>query len=90
MADIKTLLVGAPLVKAFKLLESGGSPQSGITTIQMRKPTPDGGGEMHIVAKADRVTVVFAVDFADETDKAITRIFLQEVRRRRKGARSSL
>ncbi|GMH84036.1 hypothetical protein TrVE_jg10251 [Triparma verrucosa] len=78
MADIKTLLVGAPLVKAFKLLESGGSPQSGITTIQMRKPTPDGGGEMHIVAKADRVTVVFAVDFADETDKAITRIFLQE------------
>ncbi|GMH53430.1 hypothetical protein TL16_g01453 [Triparma laevis f. inornata] len=63
---------------AFRVLESGGSPSPGITTITIRKPTPDGGGEMHIVSKSDRVTVVFAVDFADETDKAITRIFLQE------------
>ncbi|GMH67048.1 hypothetical protein TrLO_g5368 [Triparma laevis f. longispina] len=78
LADIKTLLVGAPLIKAFRVLESGGSPSPGITTITIRKPTPDGGGEMHIVSKSDRVTVVFAVDFADETDKAITRIFLQE------------
>ena len=44
----------------------------------MRKPTQDGGGNCYIVPKGDRVTVVFAVDFADETDKAVTRIFLQE------------
>ena len=79
LADIKTLLVGAPLFEAFTTLETGGSASSGITTIAMRKATQDGGGNCYIVPKGDRVTVVFAVDFADETDKAVTRIFLQEV-----------
>mmetsp|Transcript_21430 Transcript_21430/g.44644 ORF Transcript_21430/g.44644 Transcript_21430/m.44644 type:complete len:328 (-) Transcript_21430:174-1157(-) len=77
MADIKTLLVGSPFAEAFKVLEGGGFT-SGVTTIDLHAPTKDGGGKAYIVPKDDRVTVVFSVDFQDETDKAITRIFLQE------------
>ncbi|GMH76363.1 hypothetical protein TrRE_jg10269 [Triparma retinervis] len=78
MADIKTLLVGSPFDAAFASLSAGSSSPGSITVVDMHKPTAAGGGKCYIVPKDDRVTAVFAVDFPDETDRAIARIFLQE------------
>ena len=48
MADIKTLLVGSPLSEAFASLVSGSSPTSTVTTVDIHKPTIDGGGKVRL------------------------------------------
>lgn len=78
MADIKTLLMGAPFMDSFHTLSTESAVKQSVTIVDMHKETADGGGKCYIVPKNDRVTVIFSVDFSDETDKAITRIFLQE------------
>jgi actin related protein 2/3 complex subunit 2 len=78
LADIKTLLVGAPIMASFKNFVDGGAAKTPVLAVNQHKPTLDGGGDFYVCQKADRVTVLFAVDFADETDKAICRVFMQE------------
>ena len=78
LADIKTLLVGSPFMKTFKNFVDGKSPVKDVIKVNQHKPTCDGGGDFFICQKSDRVTAIFAVDFSDETDKAICRVFMQE------------
>ena len=50
-----------------------------IHRIPIQKPTASGhGGDCHVVCQQDRVTVVFAVDFDDEADRALARLYLQQ------------
>ena len=56
--------------------ETAGSPP----VIIPSRPTEN----MYVVPDADRVTVIFAVDFVDETDKALAWIFLQEFQEARR------
>jgi actin related protein 2/3 complex subunit 2 len=78
LADIKTLLIGSPFNAALQALDSGTSSSGTVTCVDMHKSTSRGGGKCYIIPKPDRVTFVFAVDFEDETDRALARIFLQE------------
>ncbi|GMI43413.1 hypothetical protein TeGR_g9738 [Tetraparma gracilis] len=78
MADIATLLVGGPFRATFKNFADGKAAAKDCVQVNQHKATADGGGDFYICQKADRVTVIFAVDFADETDKAVCRVFLQE------------
>jgi len=48
------------------------------STVQIQRPTSRGhAGCCHIIRRPDRVTVVFPVDFEDETDRALARLYLQ-------------
>ena len=78
LAEIKVLLMGAPLAVALKTFGEGGSPNSDVKKVSIKRPTGCGGGDMFITAKTDSVVVIFSVDFADETDKAVCKVFLQE------------
>jgi len=78
MADITSLLVGSTFMGVFRNFVDGKDPEKAVVKVNQRKPTDDGGGDFYVCQKADRVTCIFSVDFADETDKAICRVFMQE------------
>mmetsp|Transcript_1875 Transcript_1875/g.8345 ORF Transcript_1875/g.8345 Transcript_1875/m.8345 type:complete len:312 (-) Transcript_1875:98-1033(-) len=79
MTGLKTLFQGAPLQAQFEKLRGSGDLMSAaaadgeIVSLDYRK-----GETMYICNGAGRVTVVFRVDFAEPTDKALARVFLQE------------
>lgn len=83
LSRLRILAVGAPLRSAFRRLhitpEADAAEINSVpATIRVDRPTLRGqGGCCHIVRRADRITVVFPVDFEDETDRALARLYLQ-------------
>lgn len=73
--DFRNIVVSVPFRKCFTELLSlkNTAPQSKIFAYDWRK-----NEAMYIVPARDRVHVIFAIDFGEETDQAIARIFLQE------------
>lgn len=79
---VKRNLVGAPLVKAFEALASGKAKDFKPLQIPWRKSETifvSSGADPANPLSYDRVTVVFSVDFPEETDRAYARIFLQQL-----------
>lgn len=72
-SELRRNICGAPLDKCFEALGSGSSGGMSGFQIPTRK-----GEIMYIRPAADRVTVVFSVDFEDTTDRALARVFLTE------------
>lgn len=72
LAQIKRHILGGPLHKAFTALATKSSPTES-AAIAYRKHEM-----MYICPSAQKVVVVFLVDFADPTDQAIARVFLKE------------
>eukprot|EP01084_Bolivina_argentea_P030086 55794_1 len=73
LAEFKRNLIGAPFGRAFDQLlnsTSGGKPAVSIPW----RATED----VYIVPAADRVTVIFAVDFRSADERAICKVFLME------------
>lgn len=66
-------IMGGPLDKAFNALLSHTSDKLPLIAIEYRKGEP-----MFICPSASKVVVIFAVNFADDTDKAVAKVFLQE------------
>lgn len=84
LSRVRTLAIGSPLRSAFRNLALTSSEvaaadiDSAPHTVNIDRPTSRGqGGCCHIVCRPDRVTVVFPVDFEDETDSALSRLYLQ-------------
>ena len=85
LARIKRHLVGAPFEAAFEALVNGTARDLPVARLPWRR-----GESAYIVAgndpasrdSWDRVTVIFAVDFREETDKAYARVFLQQFQER--------
>lgn len=74
VSEIKRHIAGGPLDRAFSALINKTSGNLPIMTVQYRKE----GEAMFICPSASKVVVIFMVDFADITDKAVARVFLQE------------
>lgn len=73
ISQVKRNLIGGPLIKAFTALTNGTSGSLEPMQIAYRKSEA-----MFVCPTASKVVVVFLVDFADLTDKAVARVFLQE------------
>lgn len=79
---LKRHLVGAPLTEKFEALADGSAAQGPVITVPWR----DSGEALYRLTQNDpaapenydRVLVVYAIDFPDETDRAMCRIFLQQ------------
>ncbi|KAJ1440524.1 arp2/3 [Ochromonadaceae sp. CCMP2298] len=73
VAELKRNLASGPLDRAFSALLAGTSGNLGPSVCAYRRAE-----SMYVVPAASKVVVVFQVDFADITDKAVARVFLQE------------
>jgi hypothetical protein len=73
LSEIKRNLMGAPFENCFKALASGGASGVNPMVIPYRKKEM-----ICLVPTNDRVMVVFSVDFQDEADRVIAKVFLQE------------
>jgi len=72
-AEIKRNLSAAPLRKCFSALRDG---RSGTLTPMVIPFRPS--ETMVLVPGADRINIFYTIDFSDEADRAIARVFLQE------------
>ncbi len=72
VSDFKTHIFGGPLDNAFSGLSSG-NPIKEVVVVPYRK-----NEIMFVCPSAAKVIVIFLVDFADQTDRAIAKVFLQE------------
>jgi len=73
VSNLRRYLLGAPFTKAFTGLKEGNGSGLPLMTIDWR------AGEAIWVKPADqRCTVVYAVNFPEETDRAIARVMLQQ------------
>jgi len=82
LISVKRNLIGAPLVKAFESLMAGTAKSLPFLKLPWRKTEdvfissgPDPANPLNY----DRITVVFSVDFPEESDRAYARIFLQQL-----------
>lgn len=73
VAELRRNVIGGPLDRAFSAMLAKTSGNLPTMTVEVRPQEP-----MFIVATEGKIIVVFAVDFADVTDKALARVFLQE------------
>lgn len=73
LSEIKRNLMAGPFDNCFKALQSGGASGVNPMIIQYRKKEM-----ICLVPSNDRVLVVFSVDFQDEADRVIAKVFLQE------------
>lgn len=73
VSEFRKNIMGGPLDRAFNALLANTSENLPPMLVEYRDGEP-----MFIVPGAGKVMVVFAVDFADITDKAVARVFLQE------------
>jgi len=81
---LKSHLYGSPLIKVFKSAESGGN-LTGLIDIPLR----DSEERMWVRQDgADRVTVLFSVNFSDADDAVIGKVFLREFKKSLAGAPS--
>jgi len=94
ISNLKRHVIGGPLINAFTKLESKSGTKSVVTinyrlTTREIEYTDANGKQEHtyghkvpeymfISSAAGKVTVIFYVDFADTTDRAMARVFLQE------------
>lgn len=81
---LKRNLMGAPLNQSFAAMVNGASGSLSPIQIDYRP-----NESLFIVPGSDRVVVVYSVDFADETDKAIAMVFLQEFAEAQRRERSA-
>lgn len=72
-AELKRIMMGAPLERCFEALEKGQSANLKSMIVKYRAKET-----MYIDPKADRILVFFSIDFLNETDRAIATVFLQE------------
>jgi actin related protein 2/3 complex subunit 2 len=72
VCELKRHVTGGPMEKAFRAMLNREAP-SPVVTINYRK-----NETMYIAPAATKVVVIFLVDFVDQFDKAIARVFLQE------------
>ena len=70
---MKRHILGGPLDRAFTALEANTVASPAVMCIPYRF-----NEGMFVCSKDSKVVVVFQVDFADETDKAVAKVFLQE------------
>jgi actin related protein 2/3 complex subunit 2 len=73
-SQLKRNLVGAPLDQCFAALNDGSSGGMPGIQIHFRKHE-----SMYLIPRADRITIVFSVNFKDPTDQALATVFLQEM-----------
>jgi actin related protein 2/3 complex subunit 2 len=73
VSDLRRVLVGGGLDRAFNALLSKTSDNLPVATIELRNGEP-----MFIVPSEAKIIVIFAIDFGDATDKALARVFMQE------------
>jgi actin related protein 2/3 complex, subunit 2 len=94
ISDLKRHVIGAPLLQAFTGLDNKSSSASVVaidyrlTTREVEYADEAGNVTktyghrlpeyMFLCTSANKVTVVFYVDFSDTTDRAMARVFLQE------------
>ena len=79
---LKSTLLGAPFTRAFGALADGSAAKGPVAALPWR----DSGEAVYVAAAPDpakprsydRVVVVYALDFPEETDRAMGRIFLQQ------------
>lgn len=70
---LKRHMAGGPLNRAFDALLQNNSGNLPVMVVQYRKTEA-----MFICSSASKVVVIFQIDFADLTDKAVAKVFLQE------------
>jgi len=72
-AELKRIVMGAPLERCFDALAKGQSANLKPMVIKYRAKET-----LYLAPSADRVLVFFSIDFLNETDRAIAAVFLQE------------
>jgi actin related protein 2/3 complex subunit 2 len=80
---LKRHLFAAPFKKIFQAVDSGKAP-TGVTTIQYRDEEA-----IYIKPEQDRVLVIYSVNFRDEGDQVVAKIFLQECVEARKAVNNA-
>lgn len=83
LSDLKRHALSGPLEKSFQSLLAE-SPSTSVTSINYRK-----NEIMFICPYQNKVVVVFLVDFADVTDKALSKVFLQQFEEAQRAVRSA-
>jgi len=73
ISELKKNVMGGPLDQSFSALVSKTSSNSSPMVVEYRK-----NEAMFVCCSASKVVVIFSVDFADVTDKAVAKVFLQE------------
>ncbi len=73
ISDLRKIVAGGPLDRAFNALQAKSSDNLPVAVVEYRKFEP-----FFIIPSESKIIVIFAVDFADETDKALARVFMQE------------
>jgi len=73
ISEIKRHLIGGPLDHAFSKLLDKQSESLALSVVQYRQ-----NEAIFICPSSSKIVVIFLIDFADPTDKAIARVFLQE------------
>jgi actin related protein 2/3 complex subunit 2 len=73
ISSLRRNIAAGPLDAAFRALVKKESQSSGLVSVNYRK-----NEFMYICPSSVKVVVIFLVDFADITDKALARVFLQE------------
>jgi actin related protein 2/3 complex subunit 2 len=84
VSDMKRHLFGGPMDLAFTELQSGAAQRSPARVLEYRR-----NEHLFICPSDAKVVVVFQVDFADVTDKAIAKVFLQEFMEAQRSIRSA-
>lgn len=73
VAEIRKNILGGPLDKAFNALLAKQSAGMEPMIVNNRHDEP-----MFVVENGGKIIVIFAVDFSDETDRTLAKVFLQE------------
>jgi|MDTB01.2.fsa_nt_gb actin related protein 2/3 complex subunit 2 len=73
VANLRMHILTAPIDAAMDSLVNGSGGNGEIQQVNYRND-----GKMFVIPKADRVVVIISIDFADETDRSISKVFLQE------------
>jgi actin related protein 2/3 complex subunit 2 len=84
VSELKRHIAGGPLDRAFDALQAKKVDSVPRLAVQYRKSET-----MYIVPGGGKVLVVFQVDFADVTDRALARVFLQEFVEAQRSVRSA-
>jgi actin related protein 2/3 complex, subunit 2 len=73
VSELRRNVMAGPLERAFNALQAKTSNNLATMTVEYRPSEP-----MFICPTEGKIIVTFAIDFADVTDKALARVFLQE------------
>lgn len=84
VSEMKEIVFGGPMAAAFTALQEGSSGSNPLRVIEYRR-----NEYVFICPSESKVVVIFLVDFADPTDKAISRVFLHEFAESQRSIRSA-